>query len=274
MCLHVRSPWRAESYFARSTFLLRLIQCLSGAWGCVCVLRRRLERSEVEHSAIVSLSLSAGPPGSFALRGGIGTWEGGGGGVWHKEVEVFLVSHLPEEKASCQKSAWAERQARWQFVGLNDAFFITQRWWWTLDALSSVGKKVAVQDFVLVFVESPEEEDSTAMLSEDDVCTCKSTWGLKLCTFLLARLQWESPGRVRLVFHVIKISTGRVAWWHIYMGIFSTLYAWRGCERTCVRSDACDSHLSVAQLPTSRRLLWKQSHKRKKRSIAKVIWCT
>lgn len=47
-------------------------------------------------------------------------------GVWHKEVEVFLVSHLPKEEASCQKTAWAARQERQHSVGVNDAFFITR----------------------------------------------------------------------------------------------------------------------------------------------------
>lgn len=51
-------------------------------------------------------------------------------GVWHKEVEVFLVSHLPKEEASCQKSAWAARQERQHSVGVNDAFFITRCSWW------------------------------------------------------------------------------------------------------------------------------------------------
>lgn len=36
-------------------------------------------RCEVEHSAIVSLSLSAGPPESFTLRGGRGLTQGGQG---------------------------------------------------------------------------------------------------------------------------------------------------------------------------------------------------
>lgn len=51
-------------------------------------------------------------------------------GVWHKEVEVFLVSHLPKEEASCQKTAWAARQERQHSVGVNDAFFITRCSWW------------------------------------------------------------------------------------------------------------------------------------------------
>lgn len=55
------------------------------------------------------------------------------GGVWHKEVRVFLVSQLPKEKASCQKTAWTERQERRHSVGVNDAFFITQRSWWPLE---------------------------------------------------------------------------------------------------------------------------------------------
>lgn len=51
-------------------------------------------------------------------------------GVWHKEVEVFLVSHLPKEEASCQKTAWAARQERQHSRGVNDAFFITRCSWW------------------------------------------------------------------------------------------------------------------------------------------------
>lgn len=47
-------------------------------------------------------------------------------GVWRKEVEIFWVSSLPEEEASCQRTAWSEKQERRHSVGVNDAFFITR----------------------------------------------------------------------------------------------------------------------------------------------------
>lgn len=115
MCLHVKSPWRDKSYFSQSTSGLSLFGSTEN-WKKKLHFEKKVR--DVKWS-IQPLSVCHCQPGHQRVS----PWEEGG--LWHKEVEVFLVSHLPEERASCQKTAWTQRQERRHSVGVNDAFFIT-----------------------------------------------------------------------------------------------------------------------------------------------------
>ena len=79
MCLHIKCPWRVLKLFFSVNLCPLSLQLNRQLSGKKAALSEEGWRCEVEHSAIVSLSLSAGPPESFALRGGRGLTQGGQG---------------------------------------------------------------------------------------------------------------------------------------------------------------------------------------------------
>lgn len=144
----------------------------SSAWvgrEGVCVHVCLVEKARDVKWSIQPLSVchcQPGPPESFALRGGMGL-----GGFWHKEVEVFLVSHLPQEKASCQKNCMSRETSEKTLCGSKRCIF--HHTVLTVAAFSSVGRRWHCRNLCLSLPTS--SRSSQRRRRTPSPCYCK--WG-------------------------------------------------------------------------------------------------
>lgn len=120
MCLHVKSPWRAESYFSQSTFVLRRSPAQRTIWEMVekkrCRFRKRLEvwSGAFTHCQFVTVSGATREPHP-ARREGFDT----------RRSRYFRFLSSQRRRHHVRKRH-EQRDKREDTVGVNDAFFITQ----------------------------------------------------------------------------------------------------------------------------------------------------